>query len=233
MSDRPISEENAFPARKAMRLLIRSEPEAFRLTLAFAVVAGACILIGYLLGAVVGIALFVVVALLTLVRDLASLRSERSVLRDAARATPKHPEGGAPVRILLIAGETISGAVLSEQIIRGRAPHPVLDVVAPVLQSKAHLLTTDVDRETAAARRRLAKTLRWAADHEIPATGVIGDPVAPFAAIEDQLRRYDFDEVILATHPEQQSNWLEEEILDRAREQLSIPITHIVIDHRQ
>lgn len=214
-----------------MRLLIRSESEAFRLTVALVVVAGVSIVVGYLLSPVAGIALFVLIVLLALMWDLASIRSERSALADAALAGHEHAAHEAPVRILLIAGETVSGATLSEQIIRGRAPHPVLDVVAPVLQSKTHFVTTDIDRETAVARRRLARTLRWAADHEIPATGVVGDPVAPFAAIEDQLRRYDFDEVILATHPDEQSNWLERAILGRASEQLSLPVTHIVIDH--
>jgi hypothetical protein len=37
--------------------------------------------------------------------------------------------------------------------------------------------------------------------------------------------------VILAAHPQQQSNWLEAEILDRAREELSLPVRHVVIDH--
>jgi hypothetical protein len=81
------------------------------------------------------------------------------------------------------------------------------------------------------ALREAARIGREAAAHEIDATGVVGDPIAPLAAIEDQLRRYDFDEVILATHSQQQSNWLETELLDRAREELTVPIRHVVIDH--
>jgi hypothetical protein len=53
---------------------------------------------------------------------------------------------------------------------------------------------------------------------------------APLAAIEDELRRHDFDEVILAMHPREHTNWLETQLLERARTQLSIPIRRLVID---
>jgi hypothetical protein len=132
----------------------------------------------------------------------------------------------------VIANETVTGDALSEQLIRDGAPRPILDVVAPVLQSRTHFVTTDIDRETAAARRRLRQTLLWAAEHDIEATGVVGDPIAPLAAIEDELRRHDFDEVILAMHPQEHTNWLETQLLERARAQLSIPVRRLVIDQR-
>jgi hypothetical protein len=213
-----------------MRVLIRSESEAFRLTVVIALLGCISVLVGYLIVPLVGIALFVAIGVLALLLDLASIRSGRSALREAAQVGHEHTIVDGRRRILLIAGEAVSGDALSEQL-QGRSPRPVLDVVAPVLQSRTHFVTTDIDQETNAARQRLAQTLRWAAEHEIDATGVIGDPIAPLAAIEDELRRHDFDEVILAAHPQQQSSWLEAEILDRAREELSLPVRHIVIDH--
>jgi hypothetical protein len=213
-----------------VRLLVRSEQEAFRLTVAVAFAGGASILVGYLVAELAGVALFAFVVLLALLWDFASLRSERSTLRDAANTGHGHPDRDDRPRILVIANETVTGEALSEQLIRDGAPRPILDVVAPVLQSRTHFVTTDIDRETAAARRRLRQTLLWAAEHGIEATGVVGDPIAPLAAIEDELRRHDFDEVILAMHPQEHTNWLETQLLERARAQLSIPVRRLVID---
>jgi hypothetical protein len=97
---------------------------------------------------------------------------------EAAQVGHEHTIADGRRRILLIAGEVVSGDALSEQL-ESQSPRPVLDVVAPVLQSRTHFVTTDIDQETNAARQRLAQTLRWAAEHEIDATGVIGDPIAP------------------------------------------------------
>jgi hypothetical protein len=216
-----------------VRLLVRSEQEAFRLTVAVAFTGGTSVLVGYLFGALAGVALFAFVVLLALLRDLASIRSERSTLRDAANTGHRHSDDcGDRPRILVIANETVTGDALSEQLIRDGAPRPILDVVAPVLRSRTHFVTTDIDRETAAARRRLRRTLQWAAEHDIEATGVVGDPIAPLAAIEDELRRHDFDEVILAMHPQERTNWLEAQLLERARAQLSVPVRRLVIDQR-
>jgi hypothetical protein len=212
--------------------LVRSEQEAFRLTVAVAFGGGISILVSYLFGALVGVVLFAFVVLLALLWDLASIRSERSTLREAAHTGHVHSDRDDRPRILVIANETITGDALVGQLIRDGAPRPILDVVAPVLQSRMHFATTDIDRETAVARRRLRRTLQWAAEHDIEATGVVGDPVAPLAAIEDELRRHDFDEVILAMHPQERTNWLETQLLERARAQLSIPVRRLVIDQR-
>jgi hypothetical protein len=215
-----------------VRLLVRSEQEAFRLTVAVAFAGGISVLVGYLFGALAGVALFAFAALLALLWDLASIRSGRASLREAADTGHWHTDRDDRSRILVIVSETVTGEALSEQLIRDGARRPILDVVAPVLQSRTHFLTTDIDRERAAARGRLRRTLQWAAEHDIEATGVVGDPVAPLATIEDELRRHDFDEVILAMHPQPHANWLETQLLDRARGQLNVPVRRLVIDGR-
>ena len=58
----------------------------------------------------------------------------------------------------------------------------------------------------------------------------MGDPNAPFASIEDELRRYGADEVILAMHPAERRNWLEAGMLERLRAELDIPVTEVVVD---
>ena len=59
--------------------------------------------------------------------------------------------------------------------------------------------------------------------------GGIGDG-DPIQAIEDALRTFRPDELIVSTHPEGRSHWLERGVVERARERFDIPLTHVVVD---
>jgi hypothetical protein len=192
--------------------------------------AGASVFAGYLFEPAVGVVFFAAIVLIALGWDLATTKRGVTALRDAQQTGEGADDNRRGRRILFVANEAVTGDALSNELLgRGRA-RPVLDVVAPVLQSRSHFVTTDVDRETDAARRRLRQTLEWAAEHGIEATGMVGDAIVPLASIEDELRCHGFDEVILTTHPRDQENWLEERILDRLRHELTIPVTRVVID---
>jgi hypothetical protein len=62
------------------------------------------------------------------------------------------------------------------------------------------------------------------------ARGHVGDHHEPNAALEDALRDFPADEVIISTHPPQRSRWLERGVVTRAREEVPLPITHVVVD---
>ena len=49
-------------------------------------------------------------------------------------------------------------------------------------------------------------------------------------AMEDALRLFPADEMIISTHPHGRSNWLERDVVERARERFPLPITHVVVD---
>jgi hypothetical protein len=38
------------------------------------------------------------------------------------------------------------------------------------------------------------------------------------------------DEIIVATHPEERSNWLAHDLVGRARERFELPVVHVVVD---
>ena len=63
----------------------------------------------------------------------------------------------------------------------------------------------------------------------IPAQGALGD-ADPLQALDDAIRTFDPDEVIISTHPPQRSNWLERQVVSRPRERYDLPITHVVVD---
>ena len=48
--------------------------------------------------------------------------------------------------------------------------------------------------------------------------------------MEDALRTFGANEIIISTHPPGRSNWLEQHLVEQARERFAVPITHVVVD---
>jgi hypothetical protein len=102
-------------------------------------------------------------------------------------------------------------------------------VVTPALNTKLRHWVSDEDGARAAARARLADSLAGLSAAGIDARGEVGD-ADPVQSIADALRTFGADEVIISTHPEGRSNWLERGVVDTARERFAVPITHVVVD---
>jgi GABA permease len=211
--------------------LPKSETDAFYLAYA----GGLLIVVSGALGALVsvwaGVALFVGGCLGAIGWDLLTENPDRrESLREAAEAAPEPPAGDRIKRILVISNETLLGRELREELLRRGKPRAELRVVAPVLPSRSHYLTSDIDRDLAEARRRLDATLEWAHGQGFDAAGRVGDDTPPLTAIEDELRRFPADELVISTHPPGRSHWLETGLVERSREELEIPITHVIVD---
>lgn len=215
-----------------MRTPIRSESDAFRLAMLGAAVVVVCLLVGWLVAVWAGCALLAVALAVALVAWLrAPDPDHRRRLREAAHAP--HPHGApAGVRhVLVVANETLRGAELRERIVGGDGASVEVDVLAPVLTSHVHLGVTDVDRETRAAQRRLERSLAWMREQRIRARGSVGR-TSPNVSIEDELRDFGADEVIVVTHPHARETWQERGELERLRAELDVPVTHLVVDGR-
>ena len=63
----------------------------------------------------------------------------------------------------------------------------------------------------------------------LDAKGEVGD-AEPLQAMDDAVRLFGPDEIIISTHPEGRSHWLERGIVEAARERFPVPITHVVVD---
>lgn len=213
-----------------MRLPFGSETDAFRFACALGGAAGIAMLVGHLAGGATGVVLFALVGLGALVWTSTDPKrmSDSSPLLEAQRAG--HELGGTDRRALIVANEALTGDSLWDEVLGHRETAPAVEVLAPVLQSRTHFVTTDIDEEVKDARRRLEDTLRAAQVHGLDATGRVGDPIDPFAAVADELRRYDVDEVIVMTHRPDRANWVESDLLERMRAQLDVPLAHVVID---
>lgn len=134
-------------------------------------------------------------------------------------------------RLLVVANQTVAGQALLEEIRRrcqGRDCE--VFVVAPALAgSRAAHWASDIDDGIALARQRLQASLDGLERLGVSADGEIGDS-DPNLALEDALRQFPADEVVISTHPPQRSRWLERGVVERAREKLELPVTHVVVD---
>jgi len=212
-----------------VRTPIRSETEAVRFVFAGAAVIAVSVLIGWLVAPLVGVAVFVVAVA---VAAIAYLRADnpdrRPALREAAHESHPHGARAGTRHILVVANEALAGDELREHLSRSGGERVELDVLAPVLTSHLHFAMSDVDRELAAARSRLDRSLAWARACGIVARGEVGDP-SPTMAIEDELREFGADEVVVVTHPRERETWQEQGELERLRRELDVPVTHVMV----
>ena len=133
-------------------------------------------------------------------------------------------------RILVLANETLSGGELRGQLTKmDREQDSEVFLICPALATRAQFFVSDRSGAIRAAQARLEQTLAALNANEVAATGQIGDS-DPLLALEDGLRQFKADEIVIATHPPERSNWLEKKVVDKARERFDLPITHIIVD---
>ena len=201
----------------------RSEAAAFRFLL---ITIGAFALIVVASWVNTWLGLFTVVAV-TVAAALLYMRER------GPKLPPEHVEHVGPPdvrRVLVVANETLAGRqlldALGEMALAGKTDFLV---VSPAHTSALKTWTSDEDPGRAAAKERLDATLAHLADVGITARGEVGD-VDPLVAIEDAVHLFHPDEIVISTHPEGRSAWLERGVVGAARERFDIPITHIVVD---
>lgn len=215
-----------------MRLPVRSESEAFRVMLAVVAAIAISVLIGWLTELLVGVLVFAfAVVLAVAVYLLADNPDRRTGMRDAAREFHPHGAVGGKRHVVVVANETLAGDQLRRRIIGADAERVEVDVLAPLLVSHLHRGVSDIDGELADARARLARSLAWAQDCGIVARGEVGGPSAT-TAIEDRLRDFGADEVIVVTRSRERATWRARGELRRLRRELNVPVTHIMVGRR-
>jgi hypothetical protein len=204
---------------------LRSEAEAFRFVVLilgfFAAVVLGKLAAGWWLGLAVAAVGFVV--LLWLLREAAKPPPER-------QEAPPHVGTETDRRILVIANETVGGGTLREVIAqKAEGYDEEVLVVCPALNSPLRHWVSDEDGARSLAQARLDESVDRLREAGINVRGEIGDG-DPLQAIEDALRTFGADEVIVSTHPVGRSHWLERNVVGAARERFAVPITHVIVD---
>jgi hypothetical protein len=202
---------------------LRSEAEAFRFLIASIVYFGA-IVIAAVIDKWAGLAVFILLSAVVLAWWLRARREERPV------QTAPRPHAAGERRILVVANETVGGHTLRSMILeKSLDVREEVLVVTPALNSPLRHWVSDEDDARAAAQERLNASLAKLAEAGVQARGEVGDG-DPLQAMEDALRTFGADEIIISTHPEGRSNWLERGVVEKARERFAVPITHVVVD---
>jgi GABA permease len=133
-------------------------------------------------------------------------------------------------RVVVVANETVGGrALLNEIQNRCKGRRSEILVVTPAITSQVKHWVSDVDEAIVEATRRREESVKVIEAMGLEARGEVGDS-DPNVAIEDALRTFPADEVIISTHPPERSRWLERGVVERAREEVDLPITHVVVD---
>jgi hypothetical protein len=203
----------------------RSEAQAFRFLLvtvgAFAVIAAASLLGG----AWVGVPVWGVLTAAAATFYLAQRRAAREIPTAPART------GGADERRILVvldgtAGdETIVGPI--EEASTGYKRQVL--VVCPARASQLDRWTSAVDGALAQAQANLARTLEALRASGIDARGEIGAE-DPLHAIEDALRTFGADSILVVTVPERSRGSGTRDVVAGARARFALPIARVVVD---
>jgi hypothetical protein len=134
-------------------------------------------------------------------------------------------------RLLVVVGEAVTDDRLRDEIVEhldggeGR-----IYVLSPALaRDRMHQFAGDVDEGIQAASVRLEETLEELRAGGFEAQGAVGDS-EPDRAIEDALEQFPADEIIIITHPDSDSRWLEADAFRQASDHFEQPVTRIVVD---
>lgn len=132
-------------------------------------------------------------------------------------------------RVLVVANEAMGAEELTSALgERSLEEKTEFFVVCPALTSGVRAWTSDEDPARAEAQRRLDETLARLAQVGIQARGQVGD-IDPLVAMEDAVRLYRPDEIVISTHPEDNASWHERDVVAAARERYDVPVDHVIV----
>ncbi|HXV33573.1 MAG TPA: hypothetical protein VD769_06155 [Gaiellaceae bacterium] len=132
-------------------------------------------------------------------------------------------------RVLVVSdGTSTSRAFHDEVVARAAGRPPEVLVVVPALGGRlAHWTGDDQARHDAEAS--LERTVAALAEVGVAARGEVGSD-DPIQAADDALREFPADEIVFATHPDDQANWKERGVVEIARERYGLPVAHVAVD---
>jgi hypothetical protein len=134
-----------------------------------------------------------------------------------------------PKKILALVSEPVSGEALKNAVGSERAEAAEVLVIAPALNTRRHFLFSDVDAAIERADEVQEETVERMEEEGIDAAGDTGES-DPLLALQDALQTFPADEIVLFTHEGGAQNWLEEGLVDEARERFDVPVEHLIVE---
>jgi len=132
-------------------------------------------------------------------------------------------------KLLVIATAPVEPGPLRDAVRDHAGDEAEIRVVAPASDvSPLQWLASDEDK----ARDKAADVASEAAESVEPEASrteaEVGD-TDPVQAIEDALRTFPADEVLVVTRPDDDASWLEEDSAQEARERFGLPVTRLTV----
>jgi hypothetical protein len=133
-----------------------------------------------------------------------------------------------PRRLLVVATASVPAAALRESVRAHAGEDAETLVVAPASDiSRLDWLTNADDDALTDAAERADELAEAAPSDDVESR--VGDS-DPLKAIEDALRTFPADELIVVTLPDEDAGWLEEGSAEAALNRFSLPVTHLVVN---
>ncbi|OMC05606.1 amino acid permease [Mycobacterium sp. NS-7484] len=148
---------------------------------------------------------------------------------DVPRAEGSPP----PHRVLVLANKTVESSELLEELRSiGADRDTVYHVVVPASPIETGVAAThgplDISEATRrAAQQRLDQTLGTLRSDGLQADGELGD-YRPLRALSHGVQTFRPDQIVISTLPPEDSVWQRFDVVDRARAEHQIPVTHVV-----
>jgi hypothetical protein len=131
-------------------------------------------------------------------------------------------------RLLVVADERCGSPGLSKSIEARLAGAVAVHLIVPVRVSRLHYLTNDEASEAGEADERVSVAVELLRRHGVSATGGVGSD-DPLESMTDALASFPATHVLLATSTEQDSYWLEHDLLAKAQALTSLEVSHVVV----
>ncbi|CAN5611739.1 amino acid permease [soil metagenome] len=140
---------------------------------------------------------------------------------------------GTPHRVLVLANQTVDSDELLGALNRiGADKEAKFLVVVPASAVDTGAAATHGPRDVSeatqeAAAARLETTLTALRAENLDAEGELGD-YRPLRALAEAVDKFEPDQIVISTLPPESSVWQRFDVIDRARAQFKLPVTHVV-----
>jgi hypothetical protein len=159
---------------------------------------------------------------------LVALGVAATLLVPRLRVSPAKPAVASDKdRRLLVVADTYCGEDALRNEIQARLDGAV-HLVVPVRVSHLHFLANDEAEEHRDAEETMLITVGLLRQSGIRATGTVGSD-KPLESMTDALATFPATHVLLALPPEEDSYWLERDLLAKARELTDLPVTQATV----
>lgn len=131
-------------------------------------------------------------------------------------------------RLLVVADSHCSETALCDEIVARLAGAVAVHLVVPVRVSHLHFMADDESAEQREAVESMRISVGLLQQRGVSATGSVGSD-KPLESMTDALASFPATRVLLVTPPEEESYWLERDLLAKAGPLTDVPVTQAIV----